>query len=531
MLALLPVFLLFVAALAVYLLQRLRPGFGIPWLMALTAALIVWIYLLVLGFRLPVGLVLSQWTIIGEAAEFPAFQLDEKSWSYVFALAGLLLAMIQTASARLIRQAHPRAWAGALLVAATGMLALMAVNPVTLALAWTLIDVIELVILLTTVPESSQYARIVLAFSTRVGGTLALIWAALQSRSLGATLSFQQVAPQVSITLLIAAGLRLGVIPLHLPYSGEFRLRRGFGSILRMVSPATSLVLLGRLPSEAVTGGWAVLVLVFASVAVLFGGFLWLFAKNELDGRPYWIVALSGLAIVSMTRGNPQAATAWGSALLLSGGLLFLYSARDRGTYFLPLLGFLGLTGLPFTPTAAGWQGVWSAPFQTLDLVFLIAQVALLCGYLKLAFEPGDSFSEMDNWVRSVYTAGLFMLVVTHWLLVLLRQPFVFRLSTTIPAVIATMLTLALLAWYARGPRPAENAQAGWLSVLWLRIWRGLSGFLRLEWLYQLVWLVYRAGGRLVQLLTTILEGDAGVLWAFVLLILLLSLVMAGSGQ
>lgn len=531
MLALLPVILLFTAALIVYVLQRLRPGFGIPWLVALVTAFIVWVYLLVLGFRLPVQLVLSQWSIIGESAEFPALQLDAVSWPYAFALAGLLLGMIQTASARLIGQAHPRAWAGALLVTGAGMLALLSANPLTLAIAWTVIDLIELVILIITVPENRQHSRIVLAFATRVGGTLTLIWAVLQARSLGAILTFDQIPPQVSVTLLTAAGLRLGVLPLHMPYTGEPRLRRGFGTMLRLVSPAASLALLARLPAGSVTGGWATLVLVFASLAALFGAFLWLFAKDELDGRPFWMVALSGLAVASVARGMPQASVAWGSALLLSGGLLFLYSARDRGTYFLPLLGFLGLTGLPFTPAASGWLGAWTAPFNALNLVFLIALVGLLIGYLRLAFQPGDLLSQMDNWVRSVYSAGLFMLVVTQWLIAASSLPGSFSLATAVPAVIATILTLGVLALYARIPRLSENAQEGWLSIIWVRIWRGLSAFLRLEWLYQLTGFLFGIAGRLVQFLTTILEGNAGVLWALLLLILLISLITSGTGQ
>jgi hypothetical protein len=49
--------------------------------------------------------------------------------------------------------------------------------------------------------------------------------------------------------LLLAAGLRLGVLPLHLPYASEAAIRRGFGSALRLISAGSSLILLARIPT------------------------------------------------------------------------------------------------------------------------------------------------------------------------------------------------------------------------------------------------------------------------------------------
>ena len=49
------------------------------------------------------------------------------------------------------------------------------------------------------------------------------------------------------LSLLIAVGLRLGVLPLHIYYLHEPPLRRGLGSMLRFVPAAASLVLLARI--------------------------------------------------------------------------------------------------------------------------------------------------------------------------------------------------------------------------------------------------------------------------------------------
>ena len=43
------------------------------------------------------------------------------------------------------------------------------------------------------------------------------------------------LTPETGVYLILAVGLRLGVLPLHLAYSPESAVRRGFGTALRLV--------------------------------------------------------------------------------------------------------------------------------------------------------------------------------------------------------------------------------------------------------------------------------------------------------
>jgi hypothetical protein len=52
-----------------------------------------------------------------------------------------------------------------------------------------------------------------------------------------------------------------------------------------------------------------------------------------------------------------------------------------------------------------------------------------------------------------------------------------------------------------------------------------LSAVFSLNWLYRLLWSLYRLLQQAIQALTDILEGDGGVLWVFVLLALFVSVV------
>ncbi|HEY9087527.1 MAG TPA: hypothetical protein VIO36_05120, partial [Anaerolineaceae bacterium] len=282
--------------------------------------------------------------------------------------------------------------------------------------------------------------------------------------------------------------------------------------------------LLARLPAQSAEAIWLPLLLTLVTLAVLYTALAWLSAENALSGRPYWVVALSALALICVLRGQPQASIAWGLALILPGSLLFLFSARDRGTLVMPLLGALGLAGLPFTPAAAGWLGLWSQPFEPANLFFLFAHAALLAGYIRHIFVPVDSLASMERWVQGMYPFGLFILIATQFIAAWFSLPQSFSLATWV-GILAALLALGgvtLLNWLL-APRP--GGEPGWLAVLGGRVGRWLGAIFRLDWFYRLGMLAYAGARRFVAVLANILEGDGGVLWVLVLLALLISLL------
>jgi hypothetical protein len=63
------------------------------------------------------------------------------------------------------------------------------------------------------------------------------------------------------------------------------------------------------------------------------------------------------------------------------------------------------------------------------------------------------------------------------------------------------------------------------LVILFSRVAAGLSVIFRLDWLYRFFGFLIRIVQRLLEFITGILEGEGGLLWVFVLLALLLSLI------
>src|SRR5207247_1778768 len=131
-------------------------------------------------------------------------------------------------------------------------LAVLADNPLGLVLAWTAIDLVEFVIALRE--RSALGESVWLAFAVRLGATGCALWASVVGvSSNGQAFSLESTPAQAGIFLLIAAGLRLGALPLSLTYHpDQYATRRGFGTILCMVSAVTGLLILARIPSVAV---------------------------------------------------------------------------------------------------------------------------------------------------------------------------------------------------------------------------------------------------------------------------------------
>jgi hypothetical protein len=414
-------------------------------------------------------------------------------------------------------------------------------------------------------------------FSVRVASTLLVILAILTARSLDIPFALSPIPSEVALIMLLAAGLRLGVLPLNIPYSREVYALRGLGTMMRFIGPASSMVVLGRMPEGAVPPELKGVILFFSALAALYGAVMGLVADSEDNGRPYWFIALAALGVASVANGSPRSSIAWGMVLIVSGGLLFFYSARRRQILFIPLLGLLGISGLPFTPTAAGWQGVVGQSQNSFTVLLLIAVLFLIWGYLRhILSHVRDELYPMARWVQTVYTTGLAFLVIGHWVGALLAGGdslttgiWWASVGVTFVAALGVVLAFTFHWTWILNPfteslpalHPAEpnrdvftefppelgemllpqksaatvvdNTQATrrWVSLIIRRVGGALAAFFSLDWLYRFLVGVYHLVQHLIQLLPLMFEGDGGVLWSLVMLALLISLIMTGWAQ
>jgi hypothetical protein len=538
LLVLLPILLLVFAAAAIMILVRWRPSFGYAWLIATTASLLGWVGVYLWRLRMPQELVLLTWqstTLLSS----PTLRVEAYTWPYALGLVSLMAAVILTASVRFQNQASSGpAWAGSLVLTSLGLCAVLADNPLTLLLAWAALDLLELVLLLTNVSGVYLSQQVVIAFATRVIGTVIVWWAFVASLGSGQGQEFADLAPEAGLFLLLGVGLRLGVYPLHLPFQQEPPLRRGLGTVLRLVPAASSLAILSHLPSIILPPAWMPVFLGFAALAAFSAALLWLVARDEINGRPYWIISLAAFSITCAVRGYPGGSLVWGLQMILAGGSIFLYSAHSWNVVYLPLISFLCLTGLPFSPAAGGWQGLVEGNLPGLAPIYIAAVAMVQLGFLRHALRPGDTLETMERWIHLAYQFGIMILFSASILLGLIGWEGSLTPGVWWASVLAFFLccgigflarkrqfmlqsavsTVAVSTAAGRGSGQAVRTGGNrWITSFY--------SVLRLDWLYRFLSGVYRGLARVIVSFTTILEGDGGVLWTLLLLALFVTLL------
>lgn len=517
MLIILTTSLYFVVALALVFLRWLRPEFRYSWLIVAVSALVSWISVLLWQPVLPVTLDLPGWEPANIFLESISFIADGISWAFAFSIITLVLATILTATARENFPA-PIPWAAILILGSLGLLAVLADNPLTLLMVWAAIDLAELIAQIRSVDGPQPSEKVVTAFAARLAGICMLLWAGMVSVAQGTPLNFLNVPSQAGIYLLIAAGLRMGVLPLHLPYASESAIRRGFGTVLRLISAASSLILFARIPTSGLSLAVTPVLLALAAVAAIYAGWMWLRAPDELSARPFWLIGMSALAMTSALGGNPVGAAAWGCALLLSGGALFLTSVQHPWINRMLWIGLWGITALPFSITAAGW-GSLSGPFWWIWPFMLTAQAFLLAGYYRHTLRPTlrVTLNSLDPAAKYFYPGGIGILMVATLLLGFWGWEGALQTGAWFFAPISLLLGAALI-WLAPRLRILTPVRAHWV---------GSNPSAWTDWLFQALWGLYRMAGRLSNALSALLEGDGGLMWTLLFLVLFISLMIS----
>lgn len=526
MLLLLPVVIIILAAIAVLVMNQFKLSLGYIWLVAVLSSFTIWILLFAINWDTVSGLNYPFIRLVEGYDLRVIFDIDQYSWPYVFGLAGLLTGVLLTASVRFQFFSTPKTWAASLAIAAAGLISVMSTTPLALVLTWTLLDLVEWAILVALEPGNSLTRRTLLAFMGRFTGSFMVIAAMILGSQHGYMFQFDNMVAPESTIFLLAVALRLGLIPLNVPFAVEPIISRGLGTLIRLIPPVAALAALGRLPQALIPPQSANWVFLFVVLAAGFGAWNWLISRDDLVGRSFWFITLSGLAMASTIRGQSVASSTWGITMLLVGGLVFLFNERRGFLAYIPLAGLLGMTGLPFTPGANGLFGLSVLPFNAADIVFIVVFALLLAGTGLKLFRKGEEVPELERWMLIVYGVGLGVIVLTYWMIGIFGPATWNIVGIWWVSLISLAIASAIVAinrfWVASGlARIIPNDPR---LVAGRKISKKVSDFLMMDWLYTLF------GGLLVGLramngfFLRVIEGEGGVLWTFLLVLLLASL-------
>jgi len=534
MLIFVPILLLLFGAITIAIIYRVKSRTGLTWLVAAGSSLVAWLIMALMRLYLPTTIPLINWEPETLFYASPFLIVDYISWPYAITLITINIAFIFTDSARSKTNINPMNWAGSMAITAIGLMALLAGNPLTMVLAWALVDGVEFVYLLSVQHDNKQNHRIILLYASRLLSLIMFTWATMVGWLDIGQFDIDSIPARSGVYFLIAAALRLGIIPLNLSFLNEPGLKRGPRTLLRLPPIASSLSLIARMPADVISirPYWMLPLQILIGFTALISALLWLLREEELDARNYWHITLSCLAIICAINGHAPASRAWGITLLLSGSLLFLFDPPIKRLRFLLIPGLIGLIALPFTPASSGWLGLISSEFSLLSFVMIIAHALLVSGYIKLMMSGQGSATGLESWSKISFPIGLIFIIQTQIVIGVIGWPGVFTVDQWWVGLISLGMTaiVILLAWRLKmspanlSIRARINSNQDIKKIIGV-----INSVTNLEWLTRTIEKIYRSTSKVIITSTTIIEGEGGILWAFVFLILLLSFLKVGG--
>ncbi len=519
-----------IAAGIIAILARRRPEIGSTWMIAAAVSLLAWLVLAATPTRFFPEVDLSGWLPFENPSLEILFRLDRDAWQYSFAILALNVAVLFTSSARIHVRNESFIWAGSLILSAIGLMACSSISPVSLILAWTLLDFSELGFVLFIRPDRKIEPSSLASFTWRVLGTLVFAGVFIIAGVDGQLPTFKALSPMFFPAIILAVLLRLAVLPLHPQVSTQSTINRSAGNVINLIAPASALVFLGRLKGEYSFSSLPVtLLLAFMMLYMLYAAFKWSSASGELHGRPFWVISTVVFGFACVLHGQAEYSTTWGMILLLGGGSLFLASPRNKWVSILLMVVFFGISAIPGSPSMSAWNGIIQGSLYISIPVFMLAAALIFFGFLKFAQIPEGDFSGVDRWVKVIFPAGFGILIITQWVVFIRTLPASFSFTYWWCGVIVVVLALIIFLWKQR-ILPESLTRKFIIQSSFQRFNLGdrANTFFGMSWLMKGAGAIFNLIQRVLNLIVGVLEGEGGILWAILLLALLISYFQFG---
>jgi hypothetical protein len=512
MLILLPTIMLLGVAAALGAVRFFRPRSRFVWLGALGAVIGTWLVVLIWQFEGPISLVFPEWGTTVALPTGPGFSVGSLTWVTAWSLTSLLLAGLIIGAAQ--PDFQPSAsWALPLVFGGLALLALSAANALTLVMAWAALDLLEAGLALAGTRDRASTGSAVTVFAVRLGTVVI----AMMGQVLGGA---DPTTDSYALVVLTAVLARILVQWRASSQGPPGYLRGTVGTTLQLSSAIATLGVLPRLKLAGAAWPYAGLLLLLSAAIALYAGWLLLRSSDLPTALPHALAGVSTLAMGASLLRNPAGAAAWTAALAVAFGALFMSAGRKTSLAPAILVGAWSLSALPFSLTGAGWPSQFGLEQWALP-AFVLGQALLLGGFVQLAARPLARGAPQDQLtsLHAVRHLGLLFLIAVQLLLGIWGWEGSAVGQSLIPGAAATALGLALFAGrsrlgLARGASQTAQPQAAETSVSMIgNMASELYGFVR----------------RLVTGVTSLLEGQAGIMWGLLLLALFVSLIVGGN--
>ena len=511
-----PIIALLLAACVTWLVRN-RPS-RTQWVVSTAFGVIVWFLSLLLFAAIPNAASFSVWQPANLFQTPFELSLDKTSWGIAYCISTVLLSMILTAATRPdIASTGVRVfW---FIYAALAMLAVFAINLLTVVLAFALIDLSSFIFYIYFTENADDIRRAIIRAGIDLGGVLFIVAAAWVNSIDGNGVGLNAAAFSAPAALLFLVGilLRLGLIPLHFGLPSFSPLRRGVGTLLRLYPPALALLLLSRVIGNGAPEIIKVWLAVAGTIGIMLGGIRWLLEEDRTTARPFLVMGLAGIGILASSgvSSNGDVLFATSALLLLVGAVLSLIQIHTPSHRVWPVFAAALLVGMPWSPgglissvmgQSALNEGMWIQMF-----IGIIGLSSLGLGAIHIYFSEEEPWPTGESLIRVMYSMGLALPILVSIGLGLWIDE-TFSLYGGLVSVVAVAVGVG--AFFAlRNIGEVANER-----------WKPVFIFLRFDphRIYSVFWIILRRSLSIARSIGELFEGEAAMLWMFAFIAVLL---------
>jgi hypothetical protein len=494
MLQFLPIAILGATLLGLLASNLFQRGFRSSWALTTSGSALAFAGLIFLRLRLPQTTSFSAWWAGEGLVSSISFSLDEISWQIALVVGGLILALYLSE----VDRAMSAPWLDWVVNLALGVACLFAVfsgDLLTLSFIWILVDAFTMIAIIRLVDKADERKDALAFLPTNITASFLLMAAWI----------FSGYAGQLSsLVAIVAASLRLGIFA----STRATNMNEPLASYLRLLPIASVFVLLSR--SFSLEGFPQTVVLILLLLPALLIAYQLNQQSAKLPG-PSFERGFGILAIASAVIGQPIVALGFGLIALVSNNLFALARFASRWRWLGVAASVVLFSFLPFLSVSGNKES------PVLFFVFLVIEAALLSGWARNALNEDFKSFTGEPWMRVIGALGLLVVPMIYVALAIGLAPSP-SLEPEVGWLHATIVIVLSLGFFFAGRRAVSS------FMVPTRLAGLVESVVSMRWIELTFESVFAALRWILRLISRVLEGQAGVLWALLLIVLLISL-------
>lgn len=528
MLIVLPILILILGGGSIFLIRMFHPGFRFSWVIIAGVCVAAWLLYLICPISQFGNLESQNWLPFSNLVFPLTFRLDQNAWQVAFLMTAFLLTGVISSVVDIPNSSVEETWPTGLFFTALGLLAVCSGDPISLAIIWTILDILEIIIAIKKASIKEAIAISLINLAGHLVSTLSIIWIFIINSNGRKIPGFEIATPEIGMIVILAVFLRMLNIRRGSSQNRNNDLQGAHQTIQLFISSTAGLCLLLKIPEWPSFDRFIPLLsLLFVAYAFI-NIFRFQRTTDGLGQKQSLINVLFASMALSIAFGNATTITSWIGLFLVVGGLIFLFSARSKGLIWIGVLICLAFTGLPFTPFTGIWGGFTGVNMAVLLLILIHGFT--LTGVVKKVLKTNDGLAQKENWVIVIYAFGILLMLISAFLIWLKIPPRPFDEGFWQGGLLAagTGALLIAIGWVIAKLFKKTNARLR-SNAVYQRVLTGLRKTVRFTWLKRILNGIFQLFQAITKIFSNILESDGGLFWSLLLLVLIVTLLKIGG--